>query len=116
MALKKLTKDATMNEMPAVAPWGNRGGVNRTRAQQMKNNPTNSALAKWSIIRDRYNVEDLDDRITRTQVIEIIHEQGFSAERFGWTSTAADVIEIFDREFGDRDSYDTVSIFHWLGY
>lgn len=88
----------------------------------MKNNPTNSALAKWSIIRDRYNVQHwwwdtkLDDKITRAQVLEIINEHGFSTERFNWTSTAADVIEIFDREFGERENFDTVSIFHWLGY
>ncbi len=73
-------------------------------------------LVRWSIVRDRYNVEDLGDKITRAQVLEIIQEHGFSAERFGWTATADDVVKIFDEEIGDRDSYDTVSVFHWLGY
>ena len=26
------------------------------------------------------------------------------------------IIEIFDKEFGERENFDTVSIFHWLGY
>ena len=73
-------------------------------------------LVKWSIVRDRYNVENLADSITKAQVLEIIHEHGFSAERFGWTAPADDVVKIFDEEIGDRESYDTVSIFHWLGY